>query len=108
MGVYDYATGLPEIRCVWCKEPIDEFQTSDGPGCMRGIPFEELDEFYGACNNCCGYLHFVYKPDDNLAVAALRSIASGEIEHPVGYAQGILVHLKRQPRTFSDYKLKED
>lgn len=58
MGMFDEITNL-EFDCPTCGEKITEgFQSKDGHCILAPIPYWQVDNFYGSCNNCDSWIEF--------------------------------------------------
>ena len=52
MGMFDYITEVPEIRCVKCGKPVTGWQSKDYFCTMARIPFWYVEHFYTSCRGC--------------------------------------------------------
>jgi hypothetical protein len=52
MGMFDYITGVPEVKCRKCGEPVTHWQSKDGECHLMKLAFWEVQNFYSACSKC--------------------------------------------------------
>jgi hypothetical protein len=52
MGMFDYISHVPEVKCRKCAEPLSGWQSKDWSCLLETIPFWYVENFYTSCNKC--------------------------------------------------------
>lgn len=62
MGMFDWVTGVPDMRCVQCDEPLSGWQTKDTACTCDEVPYFAARNFYTDCRKCWAWHEFVERP----------------------------------------------
>jgi transcription elongation factor Elf1 len=58
MGMFDWVTDVPELKCKVCGELITGWQTKGYVCEMTNVPFWEVNSFYTFCKKCGAWYQY--------------------------------------------------
>jgi len=52
MSAIDYVEIDAKVECPICSNPLERFETKEGPGVQAFIDFRQVDHFHSHCEHC--------------------------------------------------------
>ena len=74
----DYVQVDERVECPICGNPLNNYETKDGPGSLITIPYRDIDKFYSHCDHCHNLIEFtLIAPEEvesrkNLTIASYK------------------------------------
>lgn len=62
MGMFDYCTGLNDVKCPKCGGKLTDWQSKSSHCMMEEISFKEVDNFYTTCGKCNIWIEYQLRP----------------------------------------------
>ena len=68
MSAIDYVQVDDKVECPICSNPLERFETNEGPGVQAFIDFRQVDSFHSRCEHCHNLIEIALKKSiaDNL------------------------------------------